>query len=105
MSNKKQVELKVVEAFQDDVNKGIVRIDSSFMKKIGVSSGDVVKIEGARKTVAIVDRAYPGDLGQRKIRMDGLTRRNAKTGIGETVNVKKAEVKEAKKVVIAPLNA
>jgi len=34
--------------------------------------------------------------------MDGILRRNAKTGIGEIVKVRKAEVKPAKKVVIAP---
>ncbi len=94
--------LKVAEAFQDDVNKGIVRIDSSFMHELGIRPGDIVEIEGARKTVAISDRAYPGDIGLKIIRMDGITRRNSKTGIGENVTVKKADVKEAKKVIIAP---
>ncbi|MBW3022355.1 CDC48 family AAA ATPase, partial [Candidatus Woesearchaeota archaeon] len=64
--------------------------------------GDIVEIEGERKTVAIADRAYPGDLGLNIIRMDGICRRNAKTGIGETVKIKKTDVKEAKKITIAP---
>ena len=34
--------------------------------------------------------------------MDGLLRRNAKTGIGESVRVSKVDVKEAKKIIIAP---
>ena len=96
------VNLKVAEAIQDDVNKGIVRIDSSLMHQIGVRSGDIVEIEGERKTVGIVDRAYPGDIGLNIIRMDGILRRNAKTGIGEIVKVRKAEVKPATKVVVAP---
>ncbi|HIJ01146.1 TPA: hypothetical protein HA363_00710, partial [Candidatus Woesearchaeota archaeon] len=45
------VKLKVAEAIQDDVNKGIVRIDSGYMKTINVRSGDVVEIQGQRKTV------------------------------------------------------
>jgi transitional endoplasmic reticulum ATPase len=98
----KDIKLKVAEAIQDDVNKGIVRIDSSFMQELGVRPGDFLEIGGQRKTVGIVDRAYPGDIGLRIIRMDGIIRRNAKTGIGETVVVKPLEVKEAKKVVIAP---
>ena len=98
----KEIKLKVAEAIQDDVNKGIVRIDSSFMQEINVKSGDIVELEGERKTVAIVDRAYPGDIGLNIIRMDGIARRNAKTGIGEMVSVSKALVKEAKSVVIAP---
>ncbi|MDP7180136.1 MAG: CDC48 family AAA ATPase [Candidatus Woesearchaeota archaeon] len=98
----KGLKLKVAEAIQDDVNKGIVRIDSTFMQQMGVRVGDIVEIEGERKTVAIADRAYPGDIGLNIIRMDGIIRRNAKTGIGELIQVKKANVKEAKKIIIAP---
>jgi len=97
-----EIKLKVAEAIQDDVTKGIVRVDSGYMKQIGIRSGDIVEIQGGRKTVAIVDRAYPGDMGLNIIRMDGLIRRNGKTGIGEVVIVRKANVKEAKKVTIAP---
>ena len=98
----KQLKLKVAEAIQDDVNKGIVRIDSSFMHELGIRPGDIIEILGDRTTVAIADRAYPGDIGLNIIRMDGLIRRNAKAGIGEIITVKKAAVVEAKKVVIAP---
>src|SRR3989338_5281749 len=98
----KEIKLKVAEAIQDDVNKGIVRIDTSFLTQIDVRPGEIVEIQGPRKTVAIADRAYPGDIGLNIIRMDGLIRRNAKTGIGEIVLIRKANVKEAKKVTIAP---
>src|SRR3989338_9312203 len=98
----KETKLKVAEAVQDDVNKGIVRIDTSFMHEIDVRPGDFVEIEGQRKTVGIADRAYPGDIGLNIMRMDGIVRRNAKTSIGELVRVAKADVKEAKKITIAP---
>jgi len=94
--------LKVMEALQEEAYKGIVRIDSDTMKKIGVRPGDIIEIEGGRQTVGIIDRAYPSDVGQSIIRMDGILRRNAKTGIGENVIVRKAEVKEAKNITIAP---
>ncbi len=97
-----ELRLKVIEAIQDDVNKGIVRIDSSFMRKIGLLPGDIVQVIGERETVGIVDRAYPGDIGLNVIRMDGITRRNAKTGISEIVTVKKAVVEVAKKIIVAP---
>ncbi len=99
---KKEIRLKVAEAIQDDVNKGIVRIDTSYMKQIDVYPGNVVEIVGERSTVGIADRALPGDIGLNIIRMDPLIRRNARITIGELVTVKKADVKEAKKVVIAP---
>jgi transitional endoplasmic reticulum ATPase len=98
----KELKLKVAEAIQDDVNKGIVRIDSSFLGNISVRPGDIVELEGERKTVAIADRAYPGDIGLNIVRMDGIIRKNSKTGIGEIIKVRKADVKEGKKVSIAP---
>jgi CDC48 subfamily AAA family ATPase len=96
------MKLKVAEAIQDDVNKGIVRLDSSFIHKLGLKPGDVVELEGERKTVAVVDRAYPGDIGLNIVRMDGITRRNAKASIGETVKIGVAKVQQAAKVTIAP---
>ena len=94
--------LKVMEALQEEAYKGIVRIDSQTMRDIGVRPGDIVEIEGNRKTVGIVDRAYPTDVGQSVIRMDGILRRNAKTSLGEYVKISRADVKEGKKVTIAP---
>ena len=91
-----------MEAMQEEAYKGIVRIDSHDMKEVGVHAGDIVEIEGQRKTVGIVDRAYPTDVGESVIRMDGIMRKNAKTTIGERVKVTKASVKEAKKITIAP---
>ncbi len=97
-----EVRLKVMEALQEEAYKGIVRIDSQTMRQIDVKPGSIVEIEGGRITVGIVDRAYPTDIGQAVIRMDGILRRNAKTGIGEVVKVRKCDIKEAKSIVIAP---
>jgi hypothetical protein len=55
--------LRVQEALQDDAYKGIARIDAETMKDIGVKRGDIVLIKGGKETVAIVDRAYPADVG------------------------------------------
>ncbi|MBN2142206.1 CDC48 family AAA ATPase [Candidatus Woesearchaeota archaeon] len=99
---KHEIKLKVAEAIQEDVNKGIVRIDSTFLKQIDVRPGSIVEIEGERTTVGIADRALPGDMGLNIIRTDPLIRRNAKTSIGDVVTIRKADVKEAKSVTIAP---
>ncbi len=98
----KTISLKVQEAYQEEAYKGIVRIDSQTMREIGVKSGEIVEIQGGRTSVGIVDRAYPSDIGQKIIRMDGIIRRNARTGIGEEVKIKKADVREAKTITIAP---
>src|SRR3989338_7756359 len=99
---KQEMRLKVMEALQEEAYKGIVRIDSQTMRDIGVRPGDIVEVEGARKTVGIADRAYPTDVGQTVIRMDGIMRRNAKVSLGENVRVRRAEVKEARTITIAP---
>jgi transitional endoplasmic reticulum ATPase len=96
------VKLQVVEALQDDVYKGIARIDPNLMKTLGLSRGDIISIKGEREAVAIVDRAYPADVGEKIIRVDGLIRRNARTSVGEQVEVEKKQVKFAKKIGIAP---
>ena len=99
---KKQVQLKVVEALQDDAYKGIARIDSEIMRNLDIRRGDVILIKGNKVTVAIADRAYPADVGEVIIRIDGILRRNAKSSIGDVVIISKADIKEAKKIMIAP---
>jgi len=98
----KSVKLHVVEALQDDAYKGIARIDSEVMRSLGIRRGDVIVIKGNRETVAIADRAYPADVGEGIIRIDGILRRNARAGIGDVVTITPADVREAKKVMIAP---
>lgn len=96
--------LRVAESKQRDVGRGKVRIDADAMKAIGVSVGDIIEIEGKRKTAAIVWPAYTEDQGMDIIRMDGLIRKNASVGIGERITIRKAEAKVATLVKLAPLS-
>jgi len=97
------VKLRVGELTErGDFGRGIIRISAKDMKRIGITEGDIIELEGKRKTAAIAVRAYPVDIGLDIVRMDGLERRNCGAGIGESVKVKKAAVAEAKSVTIAP---
>jgi transitional endoplasmic reticulum ATPase len=98
----KTIKLRVVEALQDDAYKGIVRIDPNLMHKLGLERGDIISIKGERETYSVADQAYPADRGEEIIRMDGIARKNSKTGIGEQVEIKKGQIREAKKITIAP---
>lgn len=101
--DEKEIKLKVGELTERaDFGRGIIRISAKDMKRLAISEGDVVEIEGKRKTAAIAVRAYPADIGLDIIRMDGLERRNCGAGIGEAVSVRKVEIKEAKAVTVAP---
>ncbi|MFH1095116.1 MAG: CDC48 family AAA ATPase [Candidatus Micrarchaeota archaeon] len=98
----KSIELKVAEALQNDVGRGLVRIDGRARKELDVSTGDIVELRGKRTTAALVWQAHPQDEGMNIIRMDGYLRQNTGVALGDKVIVKKAELKEAKKVVLAP---
>jgi len=97
------VELKVSEAFQQDVGYGRARIDNETRMELELSIGDVIEIEGTKTTAAIVWRAHPSDEGKKIIRLDNLTRKNAGTGLGDRVKIRSATTKEARDVTLAPL--
>ncbi|BFI73600.1 VCP-like ATPase [Nanoarchaeota archaeon] len=98
----KEIKLKVAEAMQNDLYKGIVRIDAEAMKELGIKIGEVVEVEGKKKTVAIAQLLPPQDYGLGIIRMDGIIRKNAGATLGGYVSVRKANAKEAQKVILAP---
>ena len=99
----REVRLKIGElTAREEAGRGIVRIDANMLTKLVIKEGDIIEIEGKRKTAAVAVRAYPADVGLNLIRMDGITRRNCGGAVGEFVKIKKAEIKEARKVTIAP---
>ncbi|MEM0449774.1 MAG: AAA family ATPase, partial [Methanomassiliicoccales archaeon] len=101
MSTSEKV-LKVAEAKSKDAGRGIARVDPAVMEILGLTPGDVVQIEGKKRTVAIVWPGYPEDVNRGLIRIDGTIRRNAETSIDEKVAIRKVVVKEAQKITFAP---
>jgi transitional endoplasmic reticulum ATPase len=98
-----EVQLRVDSAYPGDQGGGKARLDPETMLLLKISPGDLVAIEGKRRTVAKVWRALVEDWNQRKIRIDNFTRLNAGVSIGDTVRVVKiADEVEAKRVVLAP---
>ncbi|NYB51121.1 MAG: CDC48 family AAA ATPase [Methanobacteriaceae archaeon] len=99
-----EMKLKVAEAFsQADVGRSIARIDPACMEKLDLLDGDMIEIEG-RKLTATTVVSSQSDIGLGIIRIDGYIRKNAGTSLGEEVIVRKARVKEAQKVVLAPVD-
>jgi len=98
-----EINLKVAEAFsQGDVGKAIARVDPGYMEDMNLRDGDLIEIKGNKTTVATAISSQ-SDVGLGIIRIDGVSRKNAGASIGEEVTIKKAEVSEAKKVVLAPV--
>jgi transitional endoplasmic reticulum ATPase len=98
------MKLKVAEAFsQADVGRSIARIDPQCMEKLDLLDGDIIEIEGKKITATMVASSQ-SDIGLGIVRIDGYIRKNAGTSLGEDVIVRKAQVKEAQKVVLAPVD-
>lgn len=97
--------LRVAEGLIEDVRKGIVRIDSYDLEKIGAKMGDIIEIQGGRTTVAKVMPAFAEHSRKEIIQMDGIIRDNARVGIDETVIVRKVSTKQARTVVLSPLES
>lgn len=96
------VSLYVLEADSKDIGKGIARIDPYVMKKIGLSDGDVVYVEGRRRTVARVMQSKIEDFGLYVIRMDSALRKNANVKIGEKVFIEKTNAIPASVIKLSP---
>ncbi len=94
--------LKVAEAGQEDVGRGIVRITEAAFGALELERGQIVAIVGERETAAQVAAARSADQGLDVIRMDGVIRTNARASIGDYVQVRKATWRDADKVALAP---
>ncbi len=97
-----ELELKVAEAMQIDYGKRVVRLDSNARRLLNLTTGDVIQIAAKKTTAALVLPAHPQDEGLNIIRMDGILRQNTNVALGDRVKVKKAEIRTAKKIVLAP---
>ncbi|MEM2657926.1 MAG: CDC48 family AAA ATPase [Archaeoglobaceae archaeon] len=95
--------LKVNQAYPSDSGRGIARLEPDAMMKLQISPGDIVEIEGKRKTVAKVWRSPKRDWGKNIIRIDHFTRENAGVGVGDVVKVRKADYEPARLVILAPV--
>jgi transitional endoplasmic reticulum ATPase len=99
-----EVQLRVGDARQRDVGRGIARIDQRTMQKLGISAGDVIEIVNKRTTSAIAWPAYSEDQNRDIIRIDGFTRKNSGVAINEYVVVRPAKVKTALSLTLAPVD-
>jgi Cell division protein 48 (CDC48), domain 2./Cell division protein 48 (CDC48), N-terminal domain. len=96
-----QLKLRVVEARQRDVGRKVARITDYTMSRLGIENGDYVEITGP--SGSSLAQALIGDgIADSEIRIDGYIRKSIGVGIGDEVTVKKAQVQDASKVVLAP---
>jgi transitional endoplasmic reticulum ATPase len=103
MSDADAVELTVAAAEKRDAGRGIARLSDSARRRLGVLSGDTLRIEGERETVV---KLWPArvDTAADVVRIDAETRANAGVTVGDVVRVSKATVETAGRLVLDALD-
>ena len=96
------IRLKVAAAMPKDQGRSIIRLNSDVRSHLGIRSGDFVLLKGTKETVAICWPSLKEDEVLDMIRMDGLIRMNTGVKLGETVEVSKVDVPNAKRLTLAP---
>src|SRR5271157_5925508 len=98
MADSSHLKLKVTEALPKDLGRGLAD-----MARLGVEVGDFVELEGKRATVGKAMPAYKELREQTRIQIDGVTRENTGSAIDQLIDVRKATVRQAERVVLTPL--
>jgi transitional endoplasmic reticulum ATPase len=98
----KTVTLKVIEAKSYDAGRGIARIDPEVAYQLGLQTGDVIGIEGTKRTAALIWPGYPEDSNSGLMRIDGTVRRNAGVSIDDRVQIRKIHTAPAEKIIFSP---
>ncbi|MDT7866688.1 MAG: CDC48 family AAA ATPase [Desulfurococcales archaeon] len=98
------LELRVVEAYPGDSGRKIARMSPSAMSKLGVGTGDFVRVEANGRVV--VARVWPlrgDDVDRNIIRIDGYLREALGVKTGDYVRVSRIDrIDPATRVVLAP---
>lgn len=99
------ISLKISEIHSRDSGKGYARISPMDMRELGLTSWDLVQIDGRRKTVV---RALPLDAEELEtesvIEIDTVTRENAGVELDDIVIVTKADLEKASRITLCPRN-
>ena len=93
--------LRVAEALPGEVGDGVARLDPRAFMALGIAPGEIVAIAG-RRTTLVRTALDPGGEGRGLIRLDGLLRDNARTGLDARVALGRATVQAARAVELTP---
>lgn len=98
-----EIILKISEVSQRLVGKGIAVVDPKIVEDNEWETGQILEIVGNRKSHVKLWPGTPEDYGTGIIKIDGLTRHNIGSGIGEKISVKKVDAKQAQSIVLSPI--
>lgn len=103
MADTKGIELELIESLQEDIDKGVARISSRLLDRMGLVSGDLIEVRAKHVVVLRAMRASQKDAPRDIIRLDGTTRANLGASLGDKVTVRSLNVKAAESITLSPL--
>ena len=94
--------LDIAQRFQQ-TPKYEAQLSREITNKLGFVDGDLIEITGKRTTAARVVSTDKDDFDEDFIGLNDFMRNNARISLKETVTIRKAEPKAARKIVLAPI--
>lgn len=101
-SNEIPFKLKVTEALGKDMGRAFARMGPEDLEKLQVAIGDIVEVAGKRATLCKAMPAYKDLRGQSLVQLDGISRENSGAGIGEFVQIRKIDCRQAESITLVP---
>ncbi len=97
-----EISLRVSESTGKDVGRGIARVDPSDMQRLGMDVGEMLEVEGKRRTICRVLPTYKEHRGKEHLQIDGVVRENAGVGLNEVAVVRRGSARPAQELTLAP---
>ena len=101
--------LKVKEAMPKDVGHAIARVSPEDMAELAISEGQIVEIEGRRRTPVRIlscgSQLVASGAAKGVIQVDGVTRDNAQVSLDDRVKIHKTTHHFAGSVTLRPLTS
>src|SRR5579863_2177851 len=98
-----EITLKIAEAAQRHVGKGIAVVDPKIVEDNGWETGQILELVGNRKSHVKLWSGSTTDYGTGIIKIDGITRHNIGAGIGEKITIKTVDAEEAEQITLSPI--
>ncbi len=99
----KEITLKIAEASQRHIGKGIAVVDPKVVEDNKWETGQILELVGNRKSHVKLWPASAEDYGTGIIKIDGITRQNIGSGIGEKISIKRVDASQADQVTLSPV--
>jgi transitional endoplasmic reticulum ATPase len=96
-----KINLQIAEISKRHIGKGIAIIDPKIVEENNFITGQIIELTGNKKSYVKLWSGSQEDYGSSIIKIDGLTRYNIGSGIGDTISIRKVSANNAVKITLS----